>query len=339
LNRRLRIPFIVLVCLALPALACRLATQTLERLASSTVPVTASPERPSQPATAPSTQAAVPSQTVTPTHPTPAPNDDHGTVRREKPPQSQAAVIQPAQMRLVLTHLSNLLGYQVLDENGEALGVASDYIVNTCETYIVYILMEPSGGLAGLPAGRVVIPFEAVTINSGVLDAQKQAIQLQLVPGQFAGAPVLPGGQPLTPTGWEAGVRDFWSQVVRIGKLATGCNVPGGPVYKVAYASQLLGCDLFDGQGNLLGAVQEVILEPESGKVNFYVVKPTHGDGLVLVHLRAVNIPKEALQPGARLSLVLLTAARIFEQAPRLASLAQADDPALQNEMRRYWNR
>jgi hypothetical protein len=87
----------------------------------------------------------------------------------------------------------------------------------------------------------VVIPYEAVTVNSGVLDAQNQAIQLRLVPEQVTGAPVLPAGQPLTPTGWESGVRDFWSKVVRIGSLKTSCNVPGGPVYKVAYASQLLG--------------------------------------------------------------------------------------------------
>ena len=33
------------------------------------------------------------------------------------------------------------------------------------------------------------IPFEAVTINSGVLDAQNEAIQLQPAPDQFSGAP------------------------------------------------------------------------------------------------------------------------------------------------------
>ena len=181
--------------------------------------------------------------------------------------QSQAAEIRPIEMRTKLTHLSNLMDYQVLDGNGDTLGVASDYIVNTCETYIIYILMEPVASLNIAPGSRVVIPFEAVTINSGVLDAQNKAIQLRLNPEQFSGAPTFPAGQQLTPTDWESGaVRAFWSKAVRIGKLATSCNVPGGPVYKVAYATQLLGVELYDGRNNLLGEVQEVLQSPKVAK-------------------------------------------------------------------------
>jgi sporulation protein YlmC with PRC-barrel domain len=88
-------------------------------------------------------------------------------VTLEKPPQSPAAEIRPKEMRTNLTHLSSLIGYNVLDENGDKLGVAGDYIVNDCETYIIYILMEPVAGLNVAPGSRVVIPFEAVTINSG----------------------------------------------------------------------------------------------------------------------------------------------------------------------------
>ncbi len=271
---------------------------------------------------------------------TPAPvKNNPNPVERDKPPQSQAAGIQPEAMRTTLTHLSNLMGYQVLDENGDKLGVASDYIVNTCETYIIYILMEPEASLNVAPGSLVVIPFEAVTINSGVLDAENKTIQLRLIPEQFSGAPVLSTGQELTPTDWEAAVRAFWSKAVRIGKLATSCNVSGGPVYKVAYASQLLGVEMYDGQNNLIGTVQEAILEPESGKLGFYIVKPAKGDGLVMVHLRALNIPKEALLPGGTLTLLLLADPQVFWDAPRITSADEADDFALQGKMRQYWDR
>ena len=260
-------------------------------------------------------------------------------VRRDKPTQSQAAEIRPQEMRTELTHLSNLIGYQVLDENGDTLGVASDYIVNTCETYIIYILMEPAADLNITTGSRIVIPFEAVTINSGVLDAQNKTILLRLVPQQFSDAPTFPAGQQLTPTDWEGTGRAFWSEVVRIGKLATSCNVPGGPVYKVAYATQLLGVKLYDGQNNLLGEVQDAILEPESGKLSFYIVKPAKGDGLVLVDLRATNIPKEALLPDGVLSLVLLTDSLLFWDAARISGIEDADDYALQGKMRQYWSR
>jgi hypothetical protein len=105
-----------------------------------------------------------------------------------------------------------------------------------------------------------------VTVNSGILDAQAKSIQLRLAPKQLAGAPVLPNGQPLVPTDWEDSVREFWSKVVHIGSLKTSCNVAGGPVFKVATASQLLNAPLYDGRGELLGTVVEAILAPESGK-------------------------------------------------------------------------
>jgi sporulation protein YlmC with PRC-barrel domain len=241
-------------------------------------------------------------------------------------------------MRTELTHLSNLIGYQISDENGNKLGVASDYIVNTCETYIIYILMEPVASLAIAPGSRVVIPFEAVTINSGVLDAQNKTIQLHLIPEQFLGAPTFPAGQQLTPTNWEGAVRDFWMKDVRIGMLGAGCGVTA-PIYKVAYATQLLGVKLYDGNKNLLGSVQDAILEPESGKIGFYIVKPAAGDGLVMVTLGATNIPDEALVPGGTLTLVLLAEPALFLDAPRITSVDQADDFTLQGKMYQYWGK
>jgi sporulation protein YlmC with PRC-barrel domain len=201
------------------------------------------------------------------------------------------------------------------------------------------MLMDPDASLKVAHGNRVVIPFEAVTINSGVLDAKNKTIQLRLQKKQFSNAPAFPPGQQLTPTKWEDGTRGFWSKSVRIGKLATSCNVSGGPVYKVIYATQLIGVELYDGQNKLLGAVQDAILEPESGNIGFYIVKPAEGDGLVMVRLRAINIPKEALEPGGTLTLVLLTEPKVFWEAPRISSVDEADDLALQSKMRQYWGR
>jgi len=323
----------IFLSLVLALMACQLTQQLWKQPAGPASVTVAGPEK------AIPTDAASQTEQVDPVETQVPKKDNPDLAEREAPPQSQAAEIKPKEMRTEVTHLSNLMGYQVLDENGDKLGIASDYIINTCETYIIYILLEPVASLDITPGSRVVIPFEAVTINSGVLDAENKTIQLRLIPEQFSGAPAFPAGQQLTPTDWEAAVRDFWSKAVRIGKLATSCNVPGGPVYKVAYASQLLGVDLYDGQNNLLGTVQEAILEPESGKVAVYIVKPAKGDGLVMVHLRAINIPKEALLPGGELTLVLTADPKVFWDAPRIISIDEADDVALQSKMRQYWNR
>jgi sporulation protein YlmC with PRC-barrel domain len=319
--------------LALASMACQLTQQIWKKPAEPTSLATASVEK-----DIPTEKVPQPEQ-VDPTEKQAPDEENPDATARPKPPQSQAAEIRPKEMRVKLTHLTNLMGYQVLDENGDKLGVTTDYIVNACETYIIYILMEPAASLNIAPGNLVVIPFEAVTINSGALDAQNNAIQLRLIPEQFSGAPTFPIGQQLTPTDWEGAVRDFWMKAVRIGKLATSCNVPGGPVYKVAYATQLFGVELFDGNKNLLGSVQEAILEPESGKIGFYIVKPAETDGLVMVTLGSTNIPKEALLPGNGLTLVLLAEPAVFWDAPRITSVDEADDFGLQGTMRSYWGK
>ncbi len=260
-------------------------------------------------------------------------------VPKGKPPQSRAAEIKPKGGSPQLTHLANLLGFQVLDVNGSKLGIASDYIVNTCETYIVYILMQPDASLNIASGSRVVIPFEAVTINSGVLDGQNKTIQLRLSADQFAGAPTLSTGQPILPNDWENPARDFWRNIVRVDGLSTSCGTSGGAVHLDGYASQLLGVKLYDGRNNLLGTVEDAILQPESGQVYFYVVKPVQGNGLVMVPLGNTNIAQGALAPGATFKLVLLAQPEVFAGAPRINSANQADDPAMQGKMRQYWNK
>lgn len=323
----------ILLSLALALMACQLIQQVRKQPTEPARVATASLEKDIPTDKVPQTEQADPAEKQTPEKDNPVPTARH------KPTQSQAAEIRPKEMRTKLTHLSNLIGYQVLDENGDKLGVASDYIVNTCETYIIYILMEPVASLNIAPGSRVVIPFEAVTINSGVLDAQNKAIQLRLIPEQFSGAPTFPAGQQLTPTDWEGATRDFWMKAVRIGKLATSCNVSGGPTYKVAYATQLLGVKLYDGNKNLLGSVQEAILEPESGQIGFYIVKPAKGDGLVMASLGITNVPKEALLPGGTLTLVLLAQPVVFWDAPRITSVDEADDFTLLGKMQQYWGK
>ena len=254
-----------------------------------------------------------------------------------KPPQSTAAEIRPPERRAELTRLSNLLQFQVMGQNNAALGKISDYIVNTCETYIVYFVVDPSSDLQLAAGSKLVIPFEAVTINSGALDAQAKAIVVQLSPAVLKAAPAASGTPKLLPTDWEDAVRTYWQQVVRVGKLSTVCNTGSGSTQKIAYATQLIGANLKDGNGNVLGAVQDGILEPESGKLGFYVIAGNGNQGLMLVPLAKTNIPPEALQPGARTELVLLADPSKLAGAPHLSSPDQATDAGAQSAARGYW--
>lgn len=254
-----------------------------------------------------------------------------------KPPQTNAAEIRPPERREELTRLTALLDYQVTGLEGSALGKVVEYIINTCETYIIYFLVEPTGELGVEPGHQLMIPFEAVTINSGILDAEHKTIALYLAPAQVAAAPAFANPLPLFPNTWEESVRAYWKNPVRIGKLSSECGTFG--IQKIAYSRQLLGAELKDFNQNVLGTVREAILEPESGKLGFYVVELKNDQSFVLVPLGKTNIPEEALEPGNTFALVLLTENATLLSAPRITSMDEATSAEAQNTARQYWNR
>jgi len=257
------------------------------------------------------------------------------------PPQSNMAAVQPADRREELTRLTNLLGFQVTGLNGVVLGKITDYVINTCETYIIYMVIEPHAALNLAAGNRLVIPFEAATINSGIVNAETKAIALYLGPDSVAAGPAFPDPLALFPNTWEEGVRAYWKEVVRVGKLSSACqagnSTPENAIHKIAYATDLLGAELKDGNGLLLGTVTEAILAPETGKLAFYVVELTDSQGLVLVPLAKTNIPKEALEPGATIELVLLADTGQLLGAPKLDSAEAASTDAALNTARGYW--
>ena len=333
--------------MALAAIACRVAERALDSPAEAVETLPAATGQYHPPTEIPRTAQGTTPEAGAAGTPLPAPTEAGGGEAPPpagRPPQSQGAEIRPPELRAQLTRLSALIGFQVLDREGAVLGTVSDFILNTCETYIIYFLLDPSEQLASPAGGRLVIPYEAVTINSGALDAQSGAIQLSLAAGQFAGAPAFPESQELVPTDWEAQVRDYWSQALRLSNLTSGCRVaaPGGgttEIHKVAYASDLIGAELRDGLQNRLGRVEEAILEPESGKVSFFVISLEDGQGLALIPLGVVNIPRTALEPGNEIWLVLLVENDVLLNAPRISSVAQAAEMQAQGAARQYWNR
>jgi hypothetical protein len=279
-----------------------------------------------------STSTAAPATAAQDSTPIPAPTG--------LPPQTNAAEIRPPERRSEILRLSAWLDFQVHGLYGGTLGRVSDYIVNTCETYLVYVVMEPVPRLNIADSHRIVFPFEAVTINSGAIDIAAKAIVLHLVPSQLAPAPVFPDPLPLFPIDWEEGVRGYWSPIVRVGKLSSACAAGGdaaNPVHKIAYARDLLAAELKDGNQQLLGTVQEAIVAPETGKLAYYIVKLESDQGLILVPLAKTNIPEAALEPDVKTELVLLAETSQLQGAPRLASIEEAATDGAQNSARGYW--
>ena len=263
-------------------------------------------------------------------------------LRGGKPPQTNASKIIPPERREELLQLSKLLKFKVTGWDGVALGQISDFIINTCETYIIYFTVAPDASLHVESGSQLVIPFEVVTINSGALNAKNKTISIYMTHPQVTAAPVFKDHLPLFPNNWEETVRAYWLQVARVSPLTSECKAGGSDsahaVHKIAYASELLGAKLKDGNHNLLGTVQEAILEPESGKLGFYVVKLLDGS-LIMISLGQTNIPKEALVPGQTIELVLLAEVNKLLGAPRIGSMQDATNAQTQKVAREYWKK
>ena len=347
--------FAVLMVLILVQIACSTVmgepTAPAEPAVEATSTEGVQPTEPASTETLPE-PTSIPTEVVEPTDTPPEPTSEPDEPPSEMPPappsgdlppQTDAAEIRPSNSRDDLIVLSNLMGYQVLDINGESLGLVPDYIINTCETYIIYFVQEPGGTLEPTPGNRLIVPFEAVTINSGYLDAEAQAIGLYLTADHFVAAPRFPESMPLLPSSWEPPVWAYWPSYIRLGVLNTECKVTGSDgslvaVQKVAYASQLLEAELRDALQETLGTVKEIIIEPESGKMHFFVVEMVDGNGFVLVPPGAVNIPDFALEPGAQISLVLLVENQMLFDAPRIGSVEEAASGSARQSAWEYWS-
>lgn len=293
---------------------------------------------------------------------TPAPEEEADSGDQASPasplPLSDSAQVVPAGDPMEVNRLSTLLGYQVADRSGALIGMANDYIVNLCEAHLLYLVVETA-------TGQILIPYEAVSIGSGIVDAQQRIITLQLDAAQLSDAPLVDARLDTTTVEWEAEVRDYWSALMSLSNLTTGCRVaavetltesetpeatpaagegePGGSpelttVTKIAYASNLLSAPLQDGNGNTLGQVQDAYVLPETGRLSYLSVELDRslasGPGLAAVPVRALNVTHESLNAAV---LVLLVEPEVLANAPTFDDVPDPNDENWMDEALEYW--
>jgi sporulation protein YlmC with PRC-barrel domain len=243
----------------------------------------------------------------------------------------RGAQVVPDTGREQATLLSELLGYQLVDQNGNNLGSVDDFILNICEAHIVYVVLDADPSLNLETGNLAVFPYETITLEGGVIDVEQRSITVNVDSEQFTSAPSTNERFDLITTDWEANIRSHWSEVGRLSNLSTECRVPAAgsqgsarqTITRIEYATEVLDMQLQDGNGNLIGQVEEVLVEPESGWLPFMAIRPNEdlqaGSSLILVPFGALNIA--ANEDGATQNLVLLVEPGIFENAPTVDSL------------------
>jgi sporulation protein YlmC with PRC-barrel domain len=113
-------------------------------------------------------------------------------------------------------------------------------------------------------------------------------------------------------------------------------------VTRIAMASDVLGARLVDGNGEVLGRVEEALVVPETGLLRYVVVRAdaalSDEQGLVLVPMGAVNVEHEGVEGVSGMALVLLVETSIFLDAPRVEQIPTTEDVIWGGDSFDYWS-
>jgi sporulation protein YlmC with PRC-barrel domain len=288
---------------------------------------------------APDTGAAPEDPAASPDAPVPQELGQTGTDIR-------GAHVIPETGRDNATQLTELLDYRIVDLNGNNLGTVDDYILNMCEAHIIYIVMEADRSLE-IEGDLVIIPYEAVTLEGGVIDVDSQTIFLNFEASQLGGTIAYQDRIDLSNLEWETETRNYWSEMMNLSNLTTECRVPAQngegrqAIVRIAYATEVLGAELVNGLGEQVGQVEEVVLVPESGLIRFAAIQTggllQAGQALAAAPPGAINIHTDDETAREDLVLVLLVEDEVLENAPRIESLP-GTDPAWDGRFFSYWS-
>lgn len=180
------------------------------------------------------------------------------------------------------SRLSNLLDFDVWNQEGEQIGEVEDMVLDMDNTVITYVIVG-TGGFLDLGEKEVLVPWESLELHAAdSTGGQENAFILQADQETFANAPdvdldaVLPEmGMPASD--WDTDIRGYWESGVVPGTPSAdataspeagtadatattqGTDQGQGPLQGVILASEVLGSTIMvgnsqgAGQGNAMG--------------------------------------------------------------------------------------
>jgi sporulation protein YlmC with PRC-barrel domain len=303
-----------------------------------------------------------------------APTDEEGIERYygqvpvtsgQQAPMSRAAEIMPVEARAEMMRLSNWMDFEVIDTAGNRIGTVHDYVLNMCEAHIIYVAIQTDNN------DLVLMPYEVVTLGSGILDVEERAIVVSIAADEILGGPTIEVDADITDVAWETETRRFWGNYLTLSNLTTEClaapttaaqgqqddaqdndqdadqndeqagqAVDRIAVVRIDYASNMLEARIQDGNGQPIGVIEDVMLYPETGLLRYLVVNfdedVQQGRGYVLIPFGAVNI--ETQEIGEQTVLVLLVERQILMTAPAYDQIPDTTQETWDAEAFEYWS-
>lgn len=113
-----------------------------------------------------------------------------------------------------LSRISNLLDFDVWNQNGEQIGEVEDMVLDVDNTNIAYVVIE-TGGFLDIGDKTVLIPWNSLDLQTQAEGAEETAFFLNVDPEMLNNAPDVDLQSMLPERGesvndWDADIRNFW---------------------------------------------------------------------------------------------------------------------------------
>ncbi len=261
---------------------------------------------------------------------------------------------------------SELLDYDVENLNGEDIGDLNDLIIDMSDGRALFATME-YGGLLGFGANTYPLPLQALRSAAGItgttsltgtsgitgtgLGLDDNVIVFNIAEETLENAPGYDADWPdLNSEDFETEFRQFWSDP-SLGALADSLDITGTDGITVtdivsgslAKASELIGFNIENADGDNIGEINDLLVDLGSGHVTYAILSFGGflglGDQLVAIPLSRFESAPETNGNRAVANIVLNVEPETLENAPAFDpdAFPETNTAGWDTEWRQYW--
>jgi sporulation protein YlmC with PRC-barrel domain len=292
-------------------------------------------------------------ETPPPVEPTPPPVEDPPPPVEETPPPDVEPTPEPVGLQDE-ARLSELIGYDIVNPEGETLGNVDEFLVDR-NTGEIHLVVARTGGFLGIGARSVLVPWEAMELThepgtEPMAEDPNLVFVMNVDEETFANAPdVDMADWPGVPfQEWDEASRAYWADHIEVLPVT---GEPQAQPQDLIRLTRVTGMDVRahmpppegqeqDERGEDIGNVEEMIVDHQEGRITYVVVDTSafleREDNLLLLPWNALQWDEEhewfVLHPEID--------AAALEGAPGytdIDEIPRTDEPEWDAENRQYW--
>lgn len=204
--------------------------------------------------------------------------------------------------------VSNLLDFNVWNQNDEQIGEVQDLVLNLETTHVDYVIVKMGGSLD--TTGKLIaIPCEALTVvsaqaQSASANGPQNGFVLNVDQSKLDNAPEINldnvpelGGQA---EGWDADIRSYWQDIISAPATTSGTATPSTTTGQTGLAGVVLASKMLDvsfqaANGAASAAsmsVDDVLVDVESCEIKYVVLSASStatGEMLIPIPLKILG--------------------------------------------------